>query len=100
MIRQLINLGKRGRELSAEGSWEGVPEDVHGKARSLESRQRTSEQIEAESRKLSEWDRQLDQGRMKKVKGKKDNSAFFQDRNLFQEKLDSQNSKRRNDSSI
>jgi hypothetical protein len=97
MVRNLINLGNRGREHGTEGFWEDVGEAEQSQLLGKDAALRALERRESESRRAKDWDRQLDQGRMKKVRGKKDETAFHSNRNLFQEKLDSNHKQKRPD---
>lgn len=84
VVRMHLNQAKRGRDLGVEGQWDELPGEVQRDIESIKAVQKKAEK----RRVSSDWDRQLDQGRMKKVKGKKDNSAFFSGANAFQAKLD------------
>ena len=87
-MRFILNQSKRTREINTEGQWEDVDEETIRKARKIDFTIRKME-AQAKQRNLpSEWDQMLDQGRIKKIKNKKDERTSFDGRNLFQEKLD------------
>ena len=90
ILRQLVNLGKRSRDLHEEGGWgESLDEEAQQERAKLVSLQKKADIASANAKKLSEWDQQLDQGRMKKLKKKKEsygNGELLAD-NPFQEKL-------------
>lgn len=84
MTRQLLNLSKRGRDLDGEGVWEGVSPELLAERRAMGGGARLPRKDQHEK----EWHRELDQGRLKKVKGKKDEAAAFGGKNAFQEAFD------------
>ena len=54
--------------MGGEGLWDTLPAGVADEVQQLSKQQRQDARNEKRARQTSEWDRQLDQGRMKKVK--------------------------------
>lgn len=81
MTRLLLNMSKRSRDVDGEGVWEGVSAKVFSeRSRVVNGRATRKDQQQ------KVWHRELDQGRLKKVNGKKDDSALFSEqKNVFQE---------------
>jgi len=72
----LIQHSMRAKEVSSEGQWDDadIPEDVLQSIERNKQNQRSKEQALLASRQTSEWDKQLDSGRVKKLqKDKKSN---------------------------
>ncbi len=84
-FRELLNQSRRGREIGGEGLWEGIStlkDDLELKK--LITAQRREEQRVLHSKRLSEWNQLLDQGKLKKVKLKKDDNLDLSQPNPFQ----------------
>jgi hypothetical protein len=72
ILRQLINLGKRGSEVGSEGFWEdAVPSETANKLEAARKKQNLMTRMLLKNRQSDQWDQHLDSGRVKKVKAKK-----------------------------
>ena len=87
MVRQLINLGKRGAEIGAEGSWDddNVANVIFQNASLIGEKQRKTEKTVLSKRRPTEWNKMLDAGRTKKVKVKAATNPIDNAFNPFQQ---------------
>jgi hypothetical protein len=78
ILRQLINLGKRGTEVGAEGFWEdAVSSETAHKLDAALRKQNNMTRMLLKNRQSDQWDQHLDSGRVKKIKSKKDDSSAY-----------------------
>lgn len=78
MIRQLINLGKRGTEVGAEGGWDDE-EAFADKNAAINHKIRKQQRELLGKRQSGEWNKMLDSGRTKKVKKVKEDQDEYLD---------------------
>jgi hypothetical protein len=70
VLSALLEQSRRGRNIGGEGVWDSVSTNEKEKISQLAVQQRRKDQDEKRKTRLSDWDMQLDQGRVKKVKTK------------------------------
>lgn len=78
ILRQLINLGKRGTEVGSEGQWdeEAIPSETATKLEDARRKQNMITRMLLNKRQSSSWDQHLDSGRVKKVKAPKETDGY------------------------
>jgi hypothetical protein len=81
IVRELIDLGKRGAYLGSEGYWDNTADPI---VETIIATQKRQQREILKKREPGEWNKLLDSGRVKKIKTKPSSDYTATKANLFQ----------------
>lgn len=94
VLSSILSKSRQGRTLGSEGTWDNIDNKALSTVQQLSMLQRRSDQDHRRQKRISDWDANLDSGRIKKLKKTNVEQQFTSSENLFQKATESMSKKK------